>query len=167
MFPSLRVSDLQLCGGAPGRGLLSNNEDGSSLSDVSAISNLSNKVTSDWTLTNIFWSLPNIFPQTYVTEESSLVLEVYERGRLHHYLIPHQVCRYLHIYISTYLRTYLRIYNVTNIHVPHTGRQPGQVPEARDEAARVHGPRVYRPAHQAVSAVTGLELSTRQLAKSH
>ena len=43
----LRVSDLQLCGGAPGRGLLSNNEDGSSLSDVSAISNLSNKVTSD------------------------------------------------------------------------------------------------------------------------
>ena len=45
--PSLRVSDLQLCGGAPGRGLLSNNEDGSSLSDVSAISNLSNKVTSD------------------------------------------------------------------------------------------------------------------------
>ena len=106
MFPSLRVSDLQLCGGAPGRGLLSNNEDGSSLSDVSAISNLSNKVTSDWSLTNIFWSLPNIFPQTYVTEESSLVLEVYERGRLHHYLIR---TRSVDIYISTYLlSTYLR-----------------------------------------------------------
>ena len=55
---------------------------------------------------------------------------------------------------------------MTNIHVPYTGRQPGQVPEARDEAARVHGPRVHRPAHQAVSAVTGLELSTRQFAKS-
>ena len=111
-FPSLRVSDLQLCGGAPGRGLLSNNEDGSSLSDVSAISNLSNKVTSDWSLTNIFWSLPNIFPQTYVTEESSLVLEVYERGRLHHYLIPHQVCRYLH-HPHIYISTYLHIYNIS------------------------------------------------------
>ena len=43
---------------------------------------------------------------------------------------------------------------MTDIHVPHTGRQPGQVPEARDEAARVHGPRVHRPAHQAVSADT-------------
>ena len=74
--------------------------------------------------------------------------------------------RSVDIYISTYLQ-HLRKYNVTNIHVPHTGRQPGQVPEARDEAARVHGPRVHRPAHQAVSAVTGLELSTRQLAKSH
>ena len=114
-FPSLRVSDLQLYGGAPGRGLLSNNEDGSSLSDVSAISNLSNKVTSDYIRVNIFWSSPNIFPQTYVTEESSLVLEVYERGRLHHYLIPHQVCRYphhLHIYniYNIYISTYLHIY---------------------------------------------------------
>ena len=89
-----------------------------------------------------------------MTEESSLVLEVFERGRLHHYLIPHQVCRYPSIYISTYLQylQHLHIYNVTNIHVPHTGRQPGQVPEARDEAARVHGPRVHCPAHQAVSA---------------
>ena len=43
---------------------------------------------------------------------------------------------------------------MSDIHVPHTGRQPGQVPEARDEAARVHGPRVHRPAHQAVSADT-------------
>ena len=43
-------------------------DDGSSMSDVSAISNVSNK--------------------TFITEESSLVLETYEKGRLHHYLIP-------------------------------------------------------------------------------
>ena len=80
--------DLQLCGGG-GRGVLSNNDDGSSLSDVSAISNVSNK--------------------TYYTEESSLVLEVYERGRLHHYLIPVQAAKQgkfqkrgtkLHIYMD-------------------------------------------------------------------
>ena len=46
-----------------GRGL-SNADDGSSMSDVSGISNLSNKTT--------------------VYEESSLVLEVYERGRARH-----------------------------------------------------------------------------------
>ena len=78
---------MELCGG--GRGVLSNNEDGSSLSDVSAISNVSNK--------------------TYVTEESSLVLEVFERGRLHHYLIPIQAAKQgkfqkrgtkLHIYMD-------------------------------------------------------------------
>jgi len=83
-----RGADLNLCGGG-GRGVLSNNEDGSSLSDVSAISNVSNK--------------------TYYTEESSLVLEVYERGRLHHYLIPVQAAKQgkfqkrgtkLHIYMD-------------------------------------------------------------------
>ena len=78
-----------LCGGGGPRGMLSNNDDGSSLSDVSAISNVSNK--------------------TYFTEESSLVLEVYERGRLHHYLIPVQAAKQgkfqkrgtkLHIYMD-------------------------------------------------------------------
>jgi len=82
-------SDLMLCGGGGPRGMLSNNDDGSSLSDVSAISNVSNK--------------------TYFTEESSLVLEVYERGRLHHYLIPVQAAKQgkfqkrgtkLHIYMD-------------------------------------------------------------------
>ena len=72
-----------------GLGVLGNNEDGSSMSDVSGISNVSNK--------------------TYVTEESSLVLEVYERGRLHHYLIPLQAAKQgkfqkrgtkLHIYMD-------------------------------------------------------------------
>ena len=46
-------------------------DDNSSLSDVSGISNVSTKTT--------------------VYEESSLVLETYEAGRLHHYLIPIQV----------------------------------------------------------------------------
>ena len=59
---TLTLADLHLgVGGGPG-------DDGSSLSDVSGISNVSNK--------------------TFVTEESSLVLETYEKGRLHHYLIP-------------------------------------------------------------------------------
>jgi len=84
-----RGADLMLCGGGGPRGMLSNNDDGSSLSDVSAISNVSNK--------------------TYFTEESSLVLEVYERGRLHHYLIPVQAAKQgkfqkrgtkLHIYMD-------------------------------------------------------------------
>merc|ERR1719239_439179 len=48
-------------------------EDASSMSDVSGISNASNK--------------------TYVTEESSLVLETLEDGRHHHYLIPSQVAK--------------------------------------------------------------------------
>ena len=59
---TLTLADLHLgVGGGAG-------DDGSSLSDVSGISNVSNK--------------------TFVTEESSLVLETYEKGRLHHYLIP-------------------------------------------------------------------------------
>ena len=48
-------------------------EDASSMSDVSGISNASNK--------------------TYVSEDSSLVLETLEGGRHHHYLIPMQVAR--------------------------------------------------------------------------
>jgi len=64
-------------------------EDASSMSDVSGISNASNK--------------------TYVTEESSLVLETLEDGRHHHYLIPSQVAKRgrfkkkgikLHIYLD-------------------------------------------------------------------
>ena len=82
------IAELQLCGALGGRGL-SNADDGSSMSDVSGISNLSNKTT--------------------VYEESSLVLEVYERGRLHHYLIPHQAAQQgrfqkrgtkLHVYLD-------------------------------------------------------------------
>lgn len=46
-------------------------EDASSMSDISAISNISSK--------------------TYITEESSLVLETVEAGIRHHYLIPIQV----------------------------------------------------------------------------
>ena len=49
-------------------------EDASSMSDVSNISNFS-------TASN----------KTFVTEESSLVLETLEEGRHHHYLIPLQV----------------------------------------------------------------------------
>ena len=48
-------------------------DDGSSMSDVSAISNTSNK--------------------TYVSEDSSLVLETLESGRHHHYLIPMAAAR--------------------------------------------------------------------------
>ena len=79
---------MQLCGALAGRGL-SNADDGSSMSDVSGISNVSNK-------TNVY-------------EESSLVLEVYERAGLHHYLIPHQAAHQgrfqkrgtkLHIYMD-------------------------------------------------------------------
>ena len=47
--------------------------DGSSMSDVSAISTTSNK--------------------TYVSEDSSLVLETLESGRHHHYLIPMTAAR--------------------------------------------------------------------------
>ena len=46
-------------------------DDGSSISDISGISNASNK--------------------TYITEESSLVLEVVEQGKTRHFLIPHEV----------------------------------------------------------------------------
>jgi len=50
-----------------------NQDDGSSMSDVSGISTSSNK--------------------TFVSEESSLVLETLEDGRHHHYLIPIQAAR--------------------------------------------------------------------------
>ena len=66
-----------------------NHDDGSSMSDVSGISTASNK--------------------TYVSDESSLVLETLEGGRHHHYLIPIQAARQgkfkkagtkLHIYMD-------------------------------------------------------------------
>ena len=50
-----------------------NHEDGSSMSDVSGISTASTK--------------------TYISEDSSLVLETLENGRHHHYLIPMQAAR--------------------------------------------------------------------------
>ena len=54
-------------------------------------------------------AISNVSNKTYYTEESSLVLEVYERGRLHHYLIPVQAAKQgkfqkrgtkLHIYMD-------------------------------------------------------------------
>ncbi|XP_023335337.1 uncharacterized protein LOC111706659 [Eurytemora carolleeae] len=86
-------------------------EDASSMSDVSGISAASNK--------------------TYVTEDSSLVLETLEDGRHHHYLIPAQVAKRgrfkkrgikLHIYLDhIFVARHIKLGTVCSacdVHIP-------------------------------------------------
>lgn len=91
--------------------------DTSSISGMSGISNISNR--------------------TFVSEESSLVLEVLEPDRHHYYLVPLQVT------IVSCLDSIL------NLLFPDC--QEGEVQEEGNQVAHLHGPHLRCPAHQAVS----------------
>lgn len=130
----------------PGQG----GEDASSMSDISGISNTSNK--------------------TFITEESSLVLETMEEGIKHHYLIPIQAARRgkfkkkgtkLHIYMDhIFVARHIKLGTMCQVcHSSIPLRLGKQAYECRDCGLVVHKPcHVRTDAHCQHTSLPAMEL---------